>query len=54
LVIVAGPAFLGLIRSALSPGVEKLVVAEVRKDLLKGTDESVREHLPIEIFQSAL
>ncbi len=52
LVIVAGPAFLGLLRAALSPALERLVVAEVPKDLLKRTDDSVRSHLPADIFWS--
>jgi protein required for attachment to host cells len=51
LMIVAGPSFLGLLRTALSQALERMVVAETSKNLLKSTDVSVRKHLPVEIFQ---
>jgi protein required for attachment to host cells len=51
LVIMAGPPFLGLLRAALSEPLERLVVAEIPKDLLGQPDSSVRDHLPVEVFR---
>ena len=45
LVIVAPPATLGDLRSALVPSVTRKVIAEVAKDLVKTPDEAIRSHL---------
>jgi protein required for attachment to host cells len=50
LVLVAGPAFIGLLRSALSESVRATLVAEVRKDLVAADDESIAAVVPPEAF----
>ena len=50
IVLMAGPAFLGLLREVLPRAVKKVVVAEVHKDLVHQSDEVLREHLPREAF----
>lgn len=44
LVLMAGPAFLGILRSVLPKAVSALVVSEVPKDLLHETESAVRAH----------
>lgn len=51
IVLMAAPAFLGLLREALPRAVKNMVVGEVHKDLVHHTDEAVREHLPREAFK---
>lgn len=51
IVLMAAPAFLGLLREALPRAVKKVLVAEVHKDLVHQSDEVVREHLPREAFK---
>jgi protein required for attachment to host cells len=46
LIVVAGPPFLGLIRSELSRPARERVVHEIRKDLVHGPIEALRRHLP--------
>ena len=46
LIVVAGPPFLGLIRSELSRPARERVVHEIRKDLVHGPVEALRRHLP--------
>ena len=46
LIVVAGPPFLGLIRSELSRPARERVVHEIRKDLVHGPVEALRSHLP--------
>jgi len=46
LIVVAGPPFLGLIRSELSRPARDRVVHEIRKDLVHGPVEALRRHLP--------
>lgn len=46
LIVVAGPPFLGVMRSELSRPTRACVVHEVRKDLVHGTVEALRKHLP--------
>lgn len=53
IVLMASPAFLGLLRQALPKAMQSLVVAEVAKDLLHQDDEAVQSHLPREAFNSA-
>ena len=49
-VLVAGPAFIGLLRSALSEPVRATLVAEVRKDLLHQDDSTLQAYVPPEAF----
>ncbi len=51
LVLVAGPAFIGLLRSALPESVRMTLVAEVRKDLITQADDVVQAYLPPETFK---
>lgn len=46
LVLVAGPAFLGLLRAALPKHVKAVVIAEVAKDLVHLPKTALRAHLP--------
>ena len=46
LIVVAGPPFLGLMRSELSRPARERVVHEIRKDLVHGPVEALRRHLP--------
>lgn len=46
LVLVAGPAFLGLLRAALPKHVKAMVVAEVAKDLVHLPKTALQAHLP--------
>jgi protein required for attachment to host cells len=46
LIILAGPLFLGLLRSAFSDAVRSIVVAEVTKDLVHQSTREVIKHLP--------
>lgn len=46
LVIVAAPAFLGLLREHLNTTCRKLVAFELNKNLTQHTPEDIRNHLP--------
>jgi protein required for attachment to host cells len=46
LIVVAGPPFLGLVRSELSEQARRCVVHEIRKDLVHSPVEALRRHLP--------
>jgi protein required for attachment to host cells len=46
LVLVAGPAFLGLLRAALTKSLKSAVVGEVAKDLVHLPKTALRAHLP--------
>jgi len=46
LIVVAGPAFLGLMREEMSRPTRARVVHEVHKDLVHGPVEALRSHLP--------
>lgn len=50
--LVAGPAFLGLLRAALPKALRMKVVAEVAKDLLREPAATVSVHLPPQAFQA--
>jgi protein required for attachment to host cells len=50
-VLVAGPSFIGLLRSALSEPVRATLVAEVRKDLMRQDDETVQAYVPPDAFR---
>jgi protein required for attachment to host cells len=52
LVLIAAPAFLGILRKALPESLQSIVTAEVAKDLHDPTDDEVREHLPAQAFQT--
>lgn len=45
LVLVAAPAFLGLIRAELSPSVERMIVEEVPKNISRETPEAIRARI---------
>ncbi|HVW67853.1 MAG TPA: host attachment protein [Steroidobacteraceae bacterium] len=45
-VLMAGPAFLGLLREVLPKTVEAVVAAEVNKDLVHGSDADIMAHMP--------
>lgn len=46
LIVVAGPAFLGLMREEMSRPTRERVVHEVHKDLVHSPAEALRKHLP--------
>ncbi len=46
LVMVAAPAFLGVLREQLTPNVSKLVTLELDKNLSQNNAEDIRKHLP--------
>jgi protein required for attachment to host cells len=46
LIVMSGPAFLGLLRAALPESMHATLVAEVAKDLLHRGVDSIIEHLP--------
>lgn len=50
-VLMAGPAFIGLLRSAMSAPVRATLVEEVRKDLVHEDDSTVHAFVPPEAFQ---
>jgi protein required for attachment to host cells len=54
IVLMAEPAFLGLLRAALPETVRSIVVAEIAKDLVHQDEEAVQSHLPREAFRSAV
>lgn len=51
LVIVAAPAFLGLLRKHLSAGTQALVTYELDKDITQQRPEEIRQHLPEQLPQ---
>jgi len=51
LVVMAGPAFLGLLREAMPKSLREITVAEVGKDLLHDDDAGVLAHMPKEAFE---
>jgi protein required for attachment to host cells len=52
LVLMAGPAFLGLLRETLPPSLHKQIVAEVDKDLVHQTADAVITHVPPQAFDT--
>jgi protein required for attachment to host cells len=46
LVLIAAPAFLGLLRKHMDAQVAKMVVHEVHKNLVKSNVAEIRQHLP--------
>jgi protein required for attachment to host cells len=51
IVLIAGPSFIGLLRSALSESVRATLVAEVRKDLVRQDESIVRAYVPPDAFR---
>jgi protein required for attachment to host cells len=43
---MAGPAFLGLLRDALPKTLERVVAAQVNKDLVHQSEAAITAHLP--------
>jgi protein required for attachment to host cells len=52
LVIMAAPAFLGMLRAQIGKAVRACVVAEVHHDLVHQPEEVVRAHLPKEVGEA--
>ena len=50
-VLMAGPAFIGLLRSALSTSVRATLMAEVRKDLVHEDDSTIHAFVPPDVFR---
>ncbi len=46
LVIMAGPAFLGILRACFDKSVAQTVIAEISKDLIAQDVAAIRAHLP--------
>ena len=53
LIIIAAPAFLGLLREHLSPGVLSMVSLELDKNLTQHSAEDIHQHLPPALFSIA-
>jgi protein required for attachment to host cells len=51
LVVMAGPAFLGLLRELMPKSLQEIMVAEVCKDLVHEDDSGVLAHIPREAFE---
>jgi protein required for attachment to host cells len=51
IVLLAGPSFIGLLRSALPEGVRATLVAEVRKDLIGQEESLIQAYVPPEAFE---
>lgn len=45
LVLVAAPAFLGLLRAELSPSVERLIVEEIPKNITRESPDAIRARM---------
>jgi protein required for attachment to host cells len=52
LVVMAPPAFLGVLRQVLPEAVRKTVSAEIAKDLVHETPSAVRTYVPAQAFQT--
>jgi len=51
LVLIAPPAFLGLLRKALPAALRRMLAAEIAKDLVHEPPSAVSTHLPQETFR---
>jgi protein required for attachment to host cells len=49
-ILMAAPAFLGLLRQALPPAVKQIVAAEIGKDLVHRRKLATRAHIPANVF----
>jgi protein required for attachment to host cells len=54
LVVMAGPQFLGVLRTALPSALRKVTVAEVGRDLVHQSERVLRAHLPPEALAPAI
>lgn len=54
LLIMAAPAFLGLLRKALPPSVRATVAAEIRKDLVHESPEALQAHVSADVLRALL
>jgi len=52
LVLMAPPAFLGMLREALPAALHESVAAEIAKDLVRESPSAVRSYLPAQTFHS--
>ena len=52
LAVIAGPRFIGMLRSAMSKPLSDLIVAEVVKDLMHETEDAIRSHLPVTVVSA--
>jgi protein required for attachment to host cells len=52
LVVIAGPRFIGMLRSAMSKPLSDLIVFEVVKDLMHETEDAIRSHLPVTVVSA--
>ena len=50
LVLCATPAFLGLLRQHLGPATGKCVAASINKNLVRASDEDIRQHVREALF----
>lgn len=50
LVLMAPPAFIGVLRQALPHSLLAIVAAQISKDLVRAPPDRVREYLPAEVF----
>ena len=46
LILIAPPAFLGLLRENMTPGATRTVILELDKNLSQQSPEEIRQHLP--------
>jgi len=46
LVVIAPPEFLGILRDSFSAHVNKIIAAEINKNLVRESAEKIQEHLP--------
>lgn len=46
LIVMAGPAFLGILRDSLGKGLSAAVVAEIAKDLVGQDEAAIQQHIP--------
>jgi protein required for attachment to host cells len=52
IVLIAAPAFLGLLRKTLPKSLRAVVVAEVAKDLVNEAADGIRPHIPLRALRS--
>jgi protein required for attachment to host cells len=52
LAVIAGPRFIGMLRSAMPKPLADLIVVEVVKDLMHETEDTIRSHLPVTVISA--
>lgn len=50
--VIAGPRFIGMLRAAMPKPLADLIVAEVVKDLMHETEDTIRSHLPVTVVSA--